>query len=189
MADITLVRDDGRYALVQRVLHWTVALVVICSLLGGLMLYLFGFGGLRDTFGMEVTNLIYKYHKTLGVLVLMLMAFRIAARLKLGAPAMSPFLPVWQVRAADAVHIAIYVLLIAVPVLGWAGTAAGGFPVQFFDFTLPGIIPKDKELSKTLFQLHGLAALSLTAILVLHIGAAYRHWKLRDGTMARISLP
>jgi hypothetical protein len=55
--------------------------------------------------------------------------------------------------ASLSVHSLFYVALILMPVLGWLGTATGGFPVQFFDLTLPGLIPENKELSKTLFQL------------------------------------
>jgi L-lysine 2,3-aminomutase len=36
--------------------------------------------------------------------------------------------------------------------VGWLATAAGGYPVQFFAWTLPGLIAKDKALSETLFE-------------------------------------
>ena len=76
------------------------------------------------------------------------------------------------------------------PVLGWAATAAGGFPVQFFDLTMPGIIGENKALSETLFMLHGAVGLAIAALALLHIAAAMRHWLvLNDGVMNRIALP
>ena len=56
-------------------------------------------------------------------------------------------------------HASLYVLLILQPMLGWAATAAGGFPVQFFRWTLPGLLAKDEAFSKTLYGIHGVEAL------------------------------
>jgi cytochrome b561 len=83
----------------------------------------------------------------------------------------------------------LYVALLAMPILGLLATAAGGYPVQFFEWTLPGLIGKDKALSDTLFWLHGLVGWVLLGLILLHVGAAMRHWLIkRDGVMARMSL-
>jgi cytochrome b561 len=75
------------------------------------------------------------------------------------------------------------------PVLGWLATASGGFPVQFFNLTLPGLISENKELSKTLFELHALVGWVILGLIVLHVSAAVYHWKIkRDGVMGRMSL-
>ena len=59
-----------RYTLVQRLIHWAVAIIAICLLVAGGTIGILGFDGLKDTFGMEVTNALYKYHKTFGVIML-----------------------------------------------------------------------------------------------------------------------
>jgi cytochrome b561 len=75
------------------------------------------------------------------------------------------------------------------PVVGWLATAAGGYPVQFFAWKLPGLIAKDPALSETLFQLHGILGWAFLALLALHIAGAMRHWLIkRDGVMRRMSL-
>jgi cytochrome b561 len=87
------------------------------------------------------------------------------------------------------VHGLLYVALLAQPILGWLATAAGGYPVQFFAWNLPGLIGKDKTLSETLFSLHGVVGWVLVGLLVLHIGGAMQHWLMkRDGVMQRMSL-
>lgn len=190
MADMTMARSAERYALAQRLLHWLIALLVLGSLAGGGMLWYYEFEGLSATFGMEATNTIYKYHKTAGVLILGLMLLRLVLRLAHGAPPRPPSMSSATWTAARATHLGFYALLILMPVLGWAATAAGGFPVQFFDYDLPGLVPKNEALSEALFELHGTVAGIIAALIVVHVGAALRHWLvLKDGVMARIGLP
>jgi len=185
-----MAKDNDRYAFAQRLLHWLVAILVLGALAGGALLWAYGFEGLKASFGIEATNAIYKYHKTAGILVLGLMLIRLALRLLLGAPPPPATLSPTLAAAARATHLAFYGLLIAMPVLGWAATAAGGFPVQFFDLTMPGIIGENKGLSETLFKLHGAVGLAIAALALLHIAAAMRHWLvLKDGVMNRIALP
>ena len=119
-----------------------------------------------------------------GVLVL-----RLILRIVLGAPPPPPDLAPAARRASAAVHGLLCVLLLAMPVLGWAATAAGGFPVEFFNAKLPGLIAKDKDLSETLFGLHGMDGWTILALVSMHIAAALGHWLIkRDGIMRRMNL-
>ncbi|MEO0823209.1 MAG: cytochrome b [Pseudomonadota bacterium] len=182
--------DMARYGLLQRLLHWLIAALVFAALLGGLVLWAYGFDGLKSAFGIEVTNLVYKYHKTAGVLILGLMTLRLAVRLVAGAPAAHPSLSPPLAAVSAATHWVLYALLFAMPVLGWLATAAGGFPVEFFDMKMPGLIGKDPALSKVLYWSHGALGLAIAVVMALHVAAALRHWLvLKDGVMRRISLP
>jgi len=177
------------YTLVQRLLHWLIALVVLVLLVAGMVIGNFGYEGLVEQFGGDVTNLLYKYHKTAGVLLLALMLIRLALRLILGAPAYTRPLQPWQAVASQISHWGFYLLLIAMPVVGWLATAAGGYPVEYFDWTLPGLIGKDPELSKSLFDLHGAIGWALVVLILVHVTAALTHWLVwRDGVMQRMSL-
>lgn len=181
--------EADRYTLVQRLLHWLLALLVIPALGVGLTLGWLGFEGTKEAFGGEVTNALYTGHKTVGVLILSLMTLRLGLRLILGTPPPVPTLTWFERVASRAVHDLLYLVLLALPVVGWLATAAGGYPVQFFAWTLPGLIAKDKALSETLFQLHGILGWTLLALLALHIGAALMHWLIkRDGVMRRMTL-
>ena len=190
MSDVAMARVDERYALLQRLLHWLIAIMVLGALFGGALLWTYGFDGLQAAFGLEATNTIYKYHKTVGILILGLMLVRLVLRLAYGAPppprSMSPAVA----ATARATHLAFYGLLILMPVVGWAATAAGGFPVQFFDANLPPLIGKNEALSETLYRVHGLLGLVIGALVFAHVAAALRHWLvLKDRVMDRIGLP
>jgi len=180
---------DPRYPPIHRLIHWTVAVIALCLLAVGMTLGILRFDGVKETFGMEVTNLLYKYHKTFGVILLGLMTLRIVLRLALGAPDYDPPLPPFNKAASAAVHGLLYVALLVQPLLGWAATAAGGYPIEFFQSTLPGFLTKDPDLSKTLYSVHYAVGLSILALLALHVGAALMHWLvLRDNVMRRMSL-
>ena len=180
---------NPRYSLLQRLIHWAVAVIAICVLAVGLTLGFLGFEGVKNSFGMEATNFLYKYHKTFGVILLALMTVRLAMRLGLGRPDYDPPLPRFNKIASEAVHGLLYVLLLVQPVLGWSATAAGGYPIEFFNTTLPKFIEKDPALSKTLYSLHFGVGLLLIALITVHVGAALMHWLvLRDTVMKRMSL-
>ncbi|MCU0935604.1 MAG: cytochrome b [Gammaproteobacteria bacterium] len=178
-----------RYTLVQRLLHWIIALLVLGLLAVGMIFFFLDFEGTKNTFGREVTDALYTYHKSFGILVLALMILRVALRVVLGAPPYARPLPAFQRVASHAVHGLLYLTLLAMPVVGWLATAAGGYPVQFFDWTLPGLLAKDKALAETLFWLHGTLGWVIIGLLAVHIGAALMHWLVkRDGVMGRMSL-
>jgi cytochrome b561 len=178
-----------RYSLIQRIIHWLVAVLAIGAIVLGLTLGFLGYEGAVARFGSETTNLIYKYHKTCGVLLLGLMTLRLFLKLVLVQPEYDPPLPPMQRIVSQAVHGTLYILVLAQAALGWAATAAGGYPVEFFKSVMPPILGKDPALSERLYALHYLVGLALAALIVLHIAAALMHWLVkRDTVMYRISL-
>lgn len=179
----------ARYHLLQRLIHWAVAIIAICMLAAGATLGILGFDGLKETFGMPVTNAIYKYHKTFGVIMLGLMTLRLLLKLTLGRPDYDPPLPRFNKVASAMVHGLLYVALLVQPMLGWAATAAGGFPIEFFNTTLPKLIGKDKDLSETLYMVHGAVGALILTLIAIHVGAALTHRFIkRDTVMKRMSL-
>jgi cytochrome b561 len=179
-----------RYPLIHRLLHWTIAVLALATLTVGMIFMFLEFEGTLATFGQPTTDRLYTYHKTFGIIILALMLLRLAIRLAWGKPDYRPPLAAWERRASTAVHASLYVLLILQPMLGWAATAAGGFPVQFFRWTLPGLLAKDEALSKTLYGLHGVVGWLILLLVMLHVAGALRHWLVkRDQVMARMALP
>jgi len=178
-----------RYTLAQRLIHWAVAIIAICLLVVGGTLGILEFDGVKDTFGMPVTNALYKYHKTFGVILLGLMTLRLGLKLTLGRPDYDPPLPRFNRAASAAVHGLLYLALLVQPMLGWAATAAGGYPIEFFNSTLPKLIGKDPALSKTLYAVHGAVGALILTLIAIHVSAALWHaYVKRDTVMKRMSL-
>jgi len=181
--------ERTRYTLAQRLLHWLIAVMVLAVLAVGLTFMALDYRGTVETFGKQATDALYKYHKTFGILLLALTILRLVLRLRYPAPPYRPPLTGFERFAASAVHALLYLMLIGIPIGGWIATAAGGYPVQFFDLSLPGFVGKNEALSETLFGLHGAAGLFLLFLILLHLGASIKHLLKKDGVVHRISLP
>ncbi|QTF93821.1 cytochrome b/b6 domain-containing protein [Halomonas sp. BM-2019] len=86
-------------------------------------------------------------------------------------------------------HKSLGVALLAHPMLGWAATASGDFPVQFLHWHLPGVVPVNEALSERLFEWHGRLGWGILGLVTLHITGALYHWLIRrDNVMKRMSL-
>ncbi|MDR5906684.1 cytochrome b [Franzmannia qiaohouensis] len=178
-----------RYAYPHRLLHWGVAAVLLFSLASGLTLGFLGFEGAMERLGRAGTDTLYTLHKTAGVMMLGLMTARLITRLIFVVPLHDPPLPPFQHLLSTAVHHLLYLALLAMPVLGWLATATGGFPVQFFQFNLPGLVGENEALSQRLFVWHGWLGWVILGLVILHVSGALYHWLIRqDGVMKRMSL-
>ena len=177
------------YIYPHRVLHWLVAAVIVLSLASGAILGTLGFEGAVALVGQGLTNSLYTAHKTLGVGLLLLMTLRIITRLAFVVPDHEPPLNAFERIVSTSVHHLLYLALIIMPILGWWATAAGGYPVQFFQWTLPSIFSENKGLSEVLYLWHGRLGWAILALIVLHVTGAFYHWLIkRDNVMKRMSL-
>ena len=168
------------YRTPAKIFHWLSALCVITAVAMGLTMMNIGPGPVQ-------TNL-FDLHRSFGTLILALTGGRLIWRLYAPPPPIVPGLPLWQERAARVTHIALYVLLFVVPLVGWTGTSAYGAPISVFGlFVLPAIVEKNKPLSDVLLPTHEILALTLTALFLMHIGAAlYHHFIRKDDTLRRM---
>ncbi|GJD47711.1 Cytochrome b561 [Methylobacterium crusticola] len=168
------------YAPSQKALHW-----IIAALVAGLVPVALTMANLPDG---ALKNQLYEWHKSFGLTVLALVAARIVVRSLRGAPPLVPGLPAWQRRAAHASHLALYALIVLVPVLGWAGTSACCAPVLMF-WTLPLTLPVSggMPVGEAILLVHKLAAFTLVTLALVHAAAALHHHLIRrDGTLRRM---
>ncbi|PZQ16121.1 MAG: cytochrome B [Ancylobacter novellus] len=171
----------GGYRAPAKILHWAVAVLVLGMIPVGLVLESLPKGPIQDFF--------YAAHKSTGFLILVLMLARLAFRLVSPPPPPEPGLARWQVGLSHAVHWTLYAILIVMPIVGWAGSNAFGAPVSVYGlFTLPDIVAKDEEFSKTLFAIHETLGLIAAALIALHVAAAlYHRFALKDAVLARMT--
>lgn len=161
------------YAPAQRALHWAIAAAVVVLVPAGLAMTARGNAGIWD----GVTNALYSWHKAIGFAVLLAMAARIVLRLRLGVPAYPQGFPSRFAKLACWFHRLLYALLVAVPLLGWAGVTAFPALVTVGGMHLPPMpfVPIDQGLSKALFAVHGTLALALAALALVHVAGLVAH--------------
>lgn len=183
MADIPSTEQD-RYSSTARGFHWwTVALVAVQAPLGLYMAYRGNVQGIFDA----TTNFLYNSHKTIGIIILLVVISRLIYRFVHGAPKPEPTITWWQHTAAALNHWSMYALLLIVPILGYIGISL--YPaLGLFDIvTLPGIVAPNQEAAGTVFFYHWLAAMILVLLVVVHFSAAMFHYFIRkDGVLARM---
>ena len=175
--------SSARYSFAARLLHWIVAAFVICMIPLGLYMVSRGAATNFDA----VTGRLYDLHKLAGFTVLWLIVLRLFVRIRRGAPPPVETLTPPERIASNAVHHVLYVLLLVVPVLGWAGISAYPALSIFGLFNLPAILPADEPLANKILSVHGLLAQGLGILALIHIAAALRHRFIkRDGVLRRM---
>jgi cytochrome b561 len=91
---------------------------------------------------------------------------------------------------SSAVHGALYVLLLAMPVVGYIANSAYGAPTPFFGlFTLPKLVANNEALATQLFTLHRWAGFLVILLAGMHIGAALFHYVIHRDTVLQRMLP
>ena len=164
----------------QRLLHWTMAVMIVTMLFVGV--------GMVTTVSERHTWLI-ALHKPLGIAILVLALVRVAVRLRKGTPPLPGDMPVVQKLVAHLSHLALYGLMIAMPLLGWAMLSAGGYPVTLFGgFHLPAIAPASAWWYARLHFAHTYLAYLLFITVLGHLGAALYHGLIRrDGVLSSMA--
>jgi cytochrome b561 len=166
----------------QRRLHWgTPTLVVLGFALAWVMVAV----PLR---ALLVKFLLYQAHKTVGLLVLGLTLVRLALRLRRGRPAWGADLPAWQRRAAGCMHLALYALLLVVPMVGYftAATAPARVPTLFLLLIpVPHLVDTSPAAFAALRAVHRALAILLVCLAGAHaLAALINHLRGRRGLVA-----
>lgn len=170
----------GSWNPVAKFLHWFIALLIFAQ---------FALGWLATSWRLSPTKLdLFVWHKSTGMLILMLVLVRVAWRLSHRAPALPVDMPRWERASAHASHGLLYVLMLAMPLAGWVISSAAGVPFRiYWRIPLPAIVATDKHVADLASAVHFSLGILLIALLVLHVGAALRHHFIkRDDVLARM---
>ena len=167
------------FTLFARVLHWIMAVMILAML----------FIGVGMVASLSDYHWLVSIHRPLGVAILALTAVRLINRLIKPGPPLPPDMPAALRFVAHASHIALYGLMFATPLVGWAMLSAAGYPIVLFGArTLPSILTPDVALYAQLRLAHTLLAYALFATFLAHLGAALAHALIfRDGVFGAMA--
>jgi len=167
----------NRYGSLAIGLHWLMLLVFIG---------VYASIELRELYekGSDPREALKSWHFALGMLAFALVWLRIAARFSGPTPAIQPAPAPSQQLAAKLLHLALYVLMIGMPLSGWLLLSAAGKPIPF---DLPTLLEANKELASQLKELHEVIGTTGYFLIGAHVLAAlYHHLVVRDDTLTRI---
>lgn len=179
-----------RYSAVAITLHWIIAVLLITNI--GLAWW---FNTLKG--GAQIEPI--QWHKSIGITVLMLTLIRVGWRLTVPAPKLPDYVTGWERLLAQTVHVLFYVVMLGMPLSGWAMVSASPlikvFPITLFH-TVPwptmsflANLPHDqmKQAHKAFTATHGLLAKLAYGLIVLHVVGALKHQFIsRDDVVARM---
>ena len=158
-------------------LHWIIAILIICLLAGGKLM------GFIPKDNATLKFMVYNWHKTIGLLILLLSVFRIYWRLTHKPPALPPSITGLPKLASKAVHWFFYVFMIAMPLIGWSIISTTAKPSKFFNaISMPKLpfwngMEKDPlhDVHERFEKAHEILAYIAIAMILLHVAGAIKH--------------
>jgi cytochrome b561 len=170
------------YDRVASALHWLIAALVLSMLLLGFYMV----GVPRQT---PLRGLLFDLHKSLGLVVLALMIVRVAWRLTHRPPEPLAGIGAINTRLAAAVHVLLYLSLLAQPIAGYVASSLGRYGVAFFGLPLPDWADENPELRAVFLDAHHLIARLLVLLILLHLAGTLLHLMQGQGAILRRILP
>ncbi len=172
--------STSRYGSLSIGLHWLMLLLITS---------VYACIELRGNFpkGSDIREGLKAWHFMLGLSVLVLVVFRAAVRFSAIVPRIQPDPPKWQSLFAKLVHVALYALMIGMPLLGWLTLSAEGKAVPFFGLQLPQLVGESKSVAEWAKELHETGGTIGYFLIGLHAAAAlFHHYVAGDNTLRRM---
>jgi cytochrome b561 len=171
--------DAPGYGIVAKLLHWLIfALLVVQYTIGSIMPHI----------GRKTVNEGWvSWHFSVGAAILFFIVLRLVWRLLHPVPQL-PTLAPWERLVSGFTHWALYLLVLAMTLLGWAATNSRGWDVNLFGLvTLPKLSPTGSEWGHQCGDIHNILVYVLLGFIAIHMaGALYHYFVKRDQIAARM---
>jgi len=179
---------SANYTAIAKTLHWLMATLIVCMLVLG---WIMTADDILDGHGKSVA---LQVHESIGMIVLTLGVLRLTWRWMTPPPPLPAFMPGWERIAAHLSHVVLYVLMLAMPLVGWMMISTMPHNALFFGlFPIPNLpflhdLPNKKDVREILQNIHWFLAWVIVAFVVLHAGAALKHHFIeRDDILLRMA--
>ncbi|MFZ2234819.1 MAG: cytochrome b [Dokdonella sp.] len=169
-----------RYGSLSIAMHWLMLLLLAA---------VYACIELREFYpkGSDPREALKQWHFMLGLSVFALLWLRLALRLSGPTPQVQPPLSVWQHRFAKLIHLALYLFMAVMPLLGWLVLSAKGKVIPFFGLELPALIGTDEVFADSLKEIHETIGTVGYYLIGLHAAAAlFHHYIQHDNVLLRM---
>lgn len=166
--------------------HWAMAITIITT---GIFMWHVNDSTWWFKSSPEIFITYIHWHKSLGMIALVLIVLRLWWRWRNPVPVTTKLTPAEE-KWSHRVHVALYVLMVAVPITGWLSSSLFGSVTNFFGlFIIPAITPESRDLLDFAYWAHFGLAWAIMLLVAAHIVAAlYHHFIRKDGVL-RAMLP
>ena len=163
-----------RYGAVTKLFHWTVFLLLLYQ-------YVVAMNMTRmdraDTvLGFFTQDVLYNWHKSIGIILLVLVFARYMWRRSTPLPDWAPGLSERERTAVHWIERILYICMFVMPISGILYVMAGGYGVMFFGrWPLPNFIGENETMALVGRQTHRITAYVLFFTWLCHIGLVLKH--------------
>ena len=170
----------SRYNGTAIVLHWLIAIAILCQIT---------FGWYLDEIprGTPERSTVINLHKSIGITLGLVVLFRVFWRVTHAPPSLPSSMPAWERTIARANHFGLYACMLIMPIAGYIASNFSKYGVKFF-----GVIAlapwgnDDKRIYDFFTGVHTITSYIFVALIALHVGAALLHLVRRDGIFTRM---
>ena len=168
-----------QFAASSRVLHWTMAAMVLTMLCIGVAMVV----------SLASYHVLVSIHRPLGIAILILVGVRFVNRLLNPPPPFPATMSRAERRAATASEYTLYGLMFVLPLVGWGMLSAANYPIVLFGSVhLPFILPHNVIVYAVLRKAHIILAYLFFLTFIAHFGAILFHTLIvRDGILKRMA--
>jgi len=170
------------YSTVAVILHWGIALAILAQIL---------LITAHEATEGPISREFVEIHKSLGITILLATLARIIWRLMNPPPPLPIGMKPWEKIAARAVQVGFYLLLLVIPLTGWAAMSARGRDIIFWGLFNWPLLPigGGREAARAWMGWHELGVKALYVLLALHVLAALKHQFVDRDNVLRTMLP
>jgi cytochrome b561 len=159
-------------------LHWLMALLIVGLYAVGLSV---------DSFDKPLRPTIINAHAVFGLLLLTLIVPRLLLRLTRASPPYPASMGLLFQRAAAAGHALLYLLMMAVPLVGIPTFLWRGRALDLGLFQIPAPFEANRDIAHQFGEVHEYLAHALILVAAGHVLIAlYHQFVLRDGILSRM---
>src|SRR5271163_3698712 len=137
--------DQSQFTSFSRVLHWTMAAMVLAMLCIGVAMVA----------SLASYHVLVSIHRPLGIAILLLVVVRFVNRLVNPPPPFPATMSRAERLAATASELTMYGLMFVLPLVGWGMLSAARYPIVLYgSLQLPPILPQNIMLYSVLRKAH-----------------------------------
>lgn len=160
---------EHSYGLIAIVFHWLTAIAIVG-------LFILGTWMVDLDYYHEWYKTAPDSHRSIGVLLAVIMVLRFALRLLSPTPKPEPGIKHWEQLLARSVHWLLYLLILVVIISGYLISTADGRAVGVFNwFEIPATVTSIENQEDLAGELHYYLAISLIVLASIHALAALKH--------------
>lgn len=173
--------SEVTYGWVAILLHWTVAVAIVGLFVLGFWMVDLSYYDPWYRQGPDI-------HRSVGIVLFLVMLFRIGWRVVSPAPRPLANHRRWEILAAHAAHLLLYLLIFVAMVSGYLISTADGSSIDVFGvFEVPSVTGQIKGMEDTAGLVHYWSTWALVVLAGIHaLGALKHHLIDRDKTLRRM---